>query len=407
MFEIPDEWKNDSMGLQEMEVRAAKAIAKSPNTVVEAKKWKTLKDTYLEFITPNIENVRKSLTDTFGAERHEFIVNKSPGFLKWLEENDKGSTTANTTFFKRCLNGVESACNAMRQVKAYVITIHFPKLTVRNSRGRKHEMVDMWIRMEMSPFLNDSHRGHGFTGMRTSYTLAEYTSQYNFSHMANNPEQLTWSRFCLGHTQFSTLCMSLANEFNANQFGLLLYQLEGYLSWESLEGTPYRSMGNISERGSSYANVQINSSERNRYYRKYLESGHTPNVEMISNPFYYGFTVLNDDQLREAITSVVDNDNHLQYWDSDRKVAVDRMMNNRNAAVDRAMNGRGGTTLFTFNGKEIKFVITDGSKKDEKGDNQKVAHTQIVNHVVTTLNQGLTKNTKNEFNKKRRVYVAG
>lgn len=367
-----------------------------------AKSNKTLKELYQEFIIPAVESIKSNLVGCFGEERFEFTVIKSNSFGKWLEEQDQGSEKSNETFLKRCLRGVEGA--DYRHHTAYEVIMHYPELTVSNTHGRSQKIADFFIKLQLNPYLSSSVGGM-FHGMRTSFTFAEFSSEYNFSHLQGSPHSFSWSHFCLGHTHFSTLCSTLAIEFNADFFGLFCYQLEQYLSWESLEGGPYKRLENIHERGTT-TGVNISSTDRNNYYVEYLRSGHTPNYELQTNPYYYMFKIAEDDSLRQAITAVVKKDQHLQYWNSERKVATDRTITNRSLASEDFIRRYGGRTRLTFKGRPIEFRLTDTASKDEKDDKQKVAHQQIINHIVTNLNKSISKNIKDEFGKTRRVYTA-
>lgn len=363
--------------------------------------YKTLKDLYKEFITPNVESIKKTLMQCYGGERHEFTVVKSSSFLTWLESNDKGSEAKNREFLKRCVRGVEG--DSYRRSTAYRIMIHYPELTVKNSHRGSQKITDMYIKITLSPFLNDAEQGYLFSGCRTSYTLAEYTSGYNFSHLSGSAGTQSFTSFCLGETPFSTLCRSLAMEFNANFFGLFCYQLEGYLSWESLEGGPYRRFENIHERG-HHSTVSISSGDKGKYYKNFLASDFTPTMVVKSNPFCYTLEVVQDDEFMKALTKCVDNPSHLQFWDSERKTASDMALVNRRAAVEEILV-RHRNTVFKFNDKDVKIQITDASTKEEKDDKVKVAHQQIVHHVVNSINRSILQNIKNGFSQKRRVYA--
>lgn len=368
--------------------------------------YKTLKEMYSEWLTPSVEHIKKTLVDYYGAEQ-EFTITKRTSFGKWLEDNDKGSTASNNTFFKRCLRGVETVGNEWRRTTAYTIIVHLPELTVRNSSRSTHKIHDFFIKAELSPFLSDIHGYQFFRGMRTSYSLAELTSDYNFSHLQGGATNFSYNNFCLGHTDFSTMCRSLAIEFNNNFFSLWCQQLPDYLSWESIEGGPYKRFANVTERG-HYNTVTISTADKQSYYRQYLAAGHIPNTEVRSNPFYYTVSVVEDDDLRKAITKVVTNDSHLQFWDNERKVATDRSISNRQSTIDSYIRNHGSQVILKFNGNDVKLRVTDNlPMKDEKSDKTMVAHNSIMSYIVGSLNKGMLKNLKDEFNKKRRRYTAG
>lgn len=361
--------------------------------------YKTLKDLYLEWIVPNVESIKKTLMDTYGEERFDFQVTKIPRFLEWLEKNDQKDTKANQEFFTKCKKG-SSVISDFRRNTAYTILIHYPELTVKNSKGRSRKITDMYIKIELSPFLTDATGSYQlFRGQRTSFTYAEFSSHYDFSHLSNQPKNSDFGDFCLGSTDFSLLCKTCAIEFNQNLFSLFCYQLEAYLSWESIEGGPYKYLNDVHEKGDNYTSVNIDNSTIIQYYKEYLKSGHIPNTELKSNDFYHVFVVMEDDSLRDAITKVVTNDNHLQFWDGARKMYNDRQISGRSAQIERALSEY-GNERFKFKGKSMRLEFTDKEeKKEEKDDNKKVAHQIIVRYIVEKLNASLLNNVKNGFKK--------
>ena len=391
----------------EAEMAAKKAVEEVKKAAEEKKKsYRTLTQMYEEWAVPNVEHMRNTFHDYFGTN-HELTVTNHAGFAKWLETNDKGSTVANEAFFRRCLRGVEQAGHEWRRVSTYKAIIHFPELTVRNiHRNSGHKMTDFWIKVELSPFLNDIQQYQFFTGMRTSFTLAEMCSEYNFSHLQGGASSFSWNNFCLGVTHFSTMCRGMSIEWNANHFSLWCQQLQDYLSWESLEGGPYKRFDGIHESG-RYNTVTIDSSTKAKYYKDYLRSGHQPNINIRSNPYYFTMEVVEDDDLRKAITKVVTEQRHLQNWDVERKTASDTSISNRRELVEDYERRYAHRQLFNFQDKPVKFRITDGPVKEEKETKAKVAHQSIISYVVGTLNKALLKNLKHEFSKERRRYVAG
>lgn len=140
--------------------------------------------------------------------------------------------------------------------KDYAITVHFPKLIVKNSLGVEHPITDMYTTFY---FYIDSftiYLDH-FEGIRTSFTMKEYLSGYSFSHLSNSIEST--GNFCLGwDTPFSrainnlkvdklqgtTFTIEKVDEYT-NNLEIVLYMLPEYLSWESLSGGPYKLLSSL------------------------------------------------------------------------------------------------------------------------------------------------------------------
>ena len=92
------------------------------------------------------------------------------------------------------------------------------------------------------------------TGLRLTLSYLELNKSYshshlNFSSITSNFKSMTSSKFCLGS---STLGMSIAEyntESNKEQSNLvlegILYTLDTYVTWESLEGVPHNYIRNL------------------------------------------------------------------------------------------------------------------------------------------------------------------
>ena len=117
--------------------------------------------------------------------------------------------------------------------------------------------------------------------------------------------------------------------------------------------------------------------------------------------------VVEDDDLRSSITKCVTKDSNLQFWNNVTKTYINRNTNNRSVQIDSILRDN-RRTIFEFNGSPVKLQILDNTKKDDmKEDGTKVAHQQIVSHIVIALNQSIIKSIKDEFTSKEgRVYTA-
>lgn len=354
--------------------------------------YKSLKEMYIEWVVPQIEYIKDALKSCYGDE-YQFEVTKNSSFLLWLSRNNGISEQDNKSKLGTYKRGIIDS--DIKSMCAYTIIIHYPQLEITNSRGGKQVMNDMYIKIQLNPFLTGLYNTY-FMGMRTTYTFAEFSSQYNFSHLHSSPSSFVWDYFCLGDTDFAIMSRSLAVEFEANKFELFLHQLGSYLSWESLEGGPYKKIGEIHASGSS-SEVSISATDKLIYYNRYLELGHVPTIEIKSNPYQYCVNVVIDDSLREAITGVTE-DKHKQYWNASTKVATNRVINNRRDQIEDYKR-RYNKVLFKFNGKDIKFEIND-LKEEKDDDKAKIAHESIIKYIIDKLNVTLNKNIKDEYSSK-------
>lgn len=149
------------------------------------------------------------------------------------------------------------------------IIIKWDKIEVGNSRGNRHTIYDMYVKLKMNDSWNRLLRMEGARGL---INFKEYESEYTFSHLSYNNFEL--SRFCVGTaTPMSNFLSVLStSEFTITLFEGFLYQLDVYLTWESIEGIPYRYISDI----------RYKNSNNSSYYR--LDNLSTNNI----------FTLLND-----------------------------------------------------------------------------------------------------------------
>ena len=131
--------------------------------------------------------------------------------------------------------------------EAYVY-IWFPKETISNSKGQKHTIYDLYIKID---FVNSI-----FVDMRTirtSFTLAELHSGYSHSHSPSRPYDIKTPIYiyargrhcCLGTGPLGQL---MGQTIDSNVLMSLCIYIEKWVRWESLEGGPYINMekvGNI------------------------------------------------------------------------------------------------------------------------------------------------------------------
>lgn len=358
-------------------------------------KKETFLDKYDTFRDQSLKVMREALEANF-PDNWEIIENKS-SIANFVTEVVATQNASNAQkLLDEGINGTNPSSSAfssrLRRASAYIVYIRFPEVKVENSRRVKHTIKDMFIRLQLSPFFNDVHLATFFMGKRTTFTYAEACSNYTFSHL-NNTYNSDFGHFCLGHTHFKTLCMDIARTFNPSYFELFCQQLGDYLCWESLEGTPYKYMKDIHERGVETSDhISISSSDLDGYYDLFLRTGYTSSADLKSNSFYYSM-VLPRERVTDTITSMIKNKDHLMYWDPVRKVATPRprQTSSRTEAIDRIV--RDSRTQIKFKGEEVSFIILDrGQDKPIESDEGKtmIAHTSIIDYIVNKLNQGLS-----------------
>ena len=174
--------------------------------------------------------------------------------------------------------------------------IYFEDIIIRNRHNRTHNIKELFIQLEFPRNASQAGSKDGLTlfaikGGRTRFSYKEWVSEYVHSHLSQNSANISSSQqafpyltsFCTGSGEINIYRSNLNTdgftEDNIQKFLLQLYTLATY---ESIEGTPYRYMSNISGRINSgsrfyYSNILI----RNlwsRFIRYYITENLIPRL---------------------------------------------------------------------------------------------------------------------------------
>lgn len=144
----------------------------------------------------------------------------------------------------------------VKQMRPTQLTVHlhFPHIHITNSAGQEHDLRDLWVRLVLTGIneYGDEDEDNSITadlqGMRTTFSLTEARKTYRHSHLSSSG--LNWSSFCLGSgTPIAQSIEALEEAPTEENWLYLFHSLAPYLSWESLEGVPYITIGTL--RGNS------------------------------------------------------------------------------------------------------------------------------------------------------------
>ena len=156
------------------------------------------------------------------------------------------------------------------------LVIHFPSFIVTNSSHEHITVKDFFFRMI---FTIDGSRFiiNEFSGSRTTFSYADHTSNYRWSHLSRKGDSSyppVFTSFCFGDGDIPLL----RNQFNQTPdrsprnvstesakiavtreqiFRLLLLNIESYLKWESLEGGPHHRMADVFAHGNIWTPTLI------------------------------------------------------------------------------------------------------------------------------------------------------
>lgn len=145
------------------------------------------------------------------------------------------------------------------------IIIHFPELTIRNMDDKSHILKDFFIKLPIAVSKGRSNKDYKiklelFSGTRTTFTHLELLTNYIHSHMSANPtvDIIEYHSFCFGSGSLESLFMEYNNSPSSDLLEYILYSIQTYLEYESLETTPHRRMANIVLKDEAIPSVHFN-----------------------------------------------------------------------------------------------------------------------------------------------------
>lgn len=200
---------------------------------------------------------------------------------------------------------------------AFAIVIKFPEITIKNSAGGLEVMNDFFfaIELKMSDGLISIEK---VMGERFTFSYLHAVSGYKFSHLSGGCDFSTpprFTHFCFGDGDIPLLMTKFNNVVprDLGIFRLFLFNIETYLSWESLEGGPYIRMSNIHNQSTLYNPNDVNSSYIQSYYSnltRYI--GRLDCDIVIKNGNYL---ISDNSKFNDSLVNIILND----YGSSDRK----------------------------------------------------------------------------------------
>ena len=197
-----------------------------------------LKDKYYT-PTESVNAVYDIFKDFFNEVRVDLQVNKrfKSYFDNLLEEPSE--FTLNTVKFKRIYT----------EISPFFIFVHFPNVTITNEHNDSININDLYARI---PIYWNGTLNYRFEMIVTTYTRTLFNAGYCHSHLhhlyGNKP---VFDTPCLGTGPLVETCKVLTLNFTEDNWKLFCVELSRYVTVESLLGTPYYRMTNITNKSSN------------------------------------------------------------------------------------------------------------------------------------------------------------
>ena len=330
-----------------------------------------------KYLTPteSINTVYDIFKDFFNEVRVDLQVNKEfKDYLDYLFEardednlneifNYDLNSTLNTVKFKRIYT----------EIPPFFIFVHFPDVTITNEHNDSINIKDLYARI---PIYWNGTLNHRFEMIVTTYTRILFNAGYCHSHLhhlyGNKP---IFDTPCLGTGPLVETCNVLTSNFTEDNWRLFCVELSRYVTVESLLGTPYFRMTNISDKRS---NKLINIHKVSNYIWDHkellIETIHNLISKKLLN-FKYVNGEYNFANSEAELIRIISNEFIAIYNDKFNKKEVNETLlqlvnrsfvikvkyyNDNYYYIGRITNKiPSDAVLFTFKGKEIKTIITD------------------------------------------------
>ena len=158
------------------------------------------------------------------------------------------------------------------------IYILFPEINITNRDRANHTIKDLLVLIQLYNYNNTALKIHSLKGGRLTLSYAEYQSNYFHSHLAifKNSISTTMdlpylSNFCTGSGEINIYQSNINGDgFNEERFIRYAMQIMSLVSYESIEGTPYRYIRSISVRPRSGLYYNTDNSRNLRFKNKVI-----------------------------------------------------------------------------------------------------------------------------------------
>jgi hypothetical protein len=183
----------------------------------------------------------------------EFLVNKGYTFSGIQDENKVSNLLRAIALFEEKYGDnvdLQWIKDGNRNY-APVFKVVYPKFNITNSQGQSHQIRDLFVLHRFSYSSFGTFTIKRPEGGRLSKTVEEIVSHYQQSHLTRHSEWIKdpfhATDFCLGNdTDVSRMLAEFEAELDWDRLELYLYCVDSMVTWESLEGVPFRYISSIS-----------------------------------------------------------------------------------------------------------------------------------------------------------------
>ena len=214
-------------------------------------------ENFIDAFGPDYDYVIKAIENNNHKKLHFLKYLSSQGFIPVGSEENLHEMIK--IFEQKFQGNQDLAFQVIQTSEVFELSPYFkilyPEIEITNTNKEKHTIKNLVVVFSLrwdSSF--KKWKIHEMRGLRLTLSYLELNKSYSHSHLASSNltdyfKSMTTRRFCLGS---STLGMSIAEyntESNKEQSNLvlegILYTLDTYVTWESLEGVPHNYIYNL------------------------------------------------------------------------------------------------------------------------------------------------------------------
>ena len=333
-----------------------------------------LKNKYLT-PTESVNIVYNIFKDFFNEVRVDLQVTKDfkKGLDCILEHADEETLNNLSNYNLNTTLDIADFINSYTTRVPFYIFVHFPDVTITNEHNDSINIKDLYARI---PIYWNGTLNHRFEMIVTTYTRTLFNAEYCHSHLhhlyGNKP---VFDFPCLGTGPLVETCNVLTSNFTEDNWRLFCVELSRYVTVESLLGTPYYRMTDITGKSSDKPIKVCNNPNYIWDHKELL-------VETIYNlvskkllNFKYVNGEYNFANSEAELIRIISNEFIAIYNDKFNKKEVDETLlqlenrdfikkvkyyNDNYYYIGSVRNKiPSDDILFTFKGKDIKTVITE------------------------------------------------
>lgn len=333
-----------------------------------------LKDKYYT-PTESVNTVYDIFKDFFNEVRVDLQVNKrfKSFFDKLLEEPSEFTLNKLSDYNLNAKLDIADFINTYYQEPPFFIFVHFPNVTITNEHNDSINIKDLYARI---PIYWNGTLKRRFEMIVTTYTRTLFNAGYCHSHLhtlhGNKP---CFDTPCLGTGPLVETCSVLTSNFTEDNWRLFCVELSRYVTVESLLGTPYYRMTNITDKSNNKPiKVHYVHSYIWNYKELLIETIHNLISKKLLN-FKYVNGEYNFANSEAELIRIISNEFIAIYNDKFNKKEVTETLQqlanrcfikkvkyfNDNYYFICTVRDRipSSDVLFTFKGKDIKTVVTE------------------------------------------------